>query len=117
MVPNIKPISLVPSSSENSIGNNGPNMSIANSVPITNRVVGDIKSLDRQENNLHHNFRRQIFSPYLAPSNGSTTESFLKAKAITSSIYRHNEMSTKYHMISAIPVKLYKMQKKLDLIF
>ena len=116
MLPNIKPISTIPHSSNHSTVQSSVNIGTANTMPTT-RIVGDIKNSNRQENNLHHNFRKQVFSPYLAPSNGSTTESFLKAKSIKSSIYRHNEMSTKYHMISAIPIKLYNMQRKIDLIF
>ena len=117
MLPNIKPISTIPHSSNHSTGQSSINTGVANTMPITSRNVGDIKNSNRQENNLHHNFRKQVYSPYLAPSNGSTTESFLKSKSIKSSIYRHNEMSTKYHMISAIPIKLYNMQRKIDLIF
>ena len=116
MIPNIKSINAVSNINE-STTSNSVNTNIANNMPITTKVVGDVKNSNRQQNNLHHNFRKQIYSPYLAPSSGSTTESFLKAKAITSSIYRHNEMSTKYYMISTIPIKLYNMQKKIDLIF
>ena len=68
----------------------------------------------RQQNNLHHNYRKQIYSVYGAPSSGSTTE-VLKSKSLSSPIYRHNEMSTKYNMISSVPMKLYKMQKSIDL--
>ena len=39
----------------------------------------------------------------------------LKSKSLNSPIYRHNEMSTKYNMISSVPMKLYKMQKSIDL--
>ena len=77
MLPNIKPISTIPHSSNHSTAQSSVNTGVANTMPITTRVVGDIKNSNRQENNLHHNFRKQVFSPYLAPSNGSTTESFL----------------------------------------
>ena len=88
---------------------------IANSVPITDSYVRSISESHRQQNNLHHNYRKQLYSVYGAPSSGSTTESFLKSKSLNSPVYRHNEMSTKYNMISSVPMKLYKMQKSIDL--
>ena len=88
---------------------------IANSVPITDSYVRSIGEANRQQNNLHHNYRKQLYSVYGAPSSGSTTESFLKSKSLNSPVYKHNEMSTKYNMISSVPMKLYKMQKSIDL--
>ena len=88
---------------------------IANSVPITDNYVRSISDSQRQQNNLQYNYRKQLYSVYGAPSSGSTTESFLKSKSLNSPVYRHNEMSTKYSMISSVPMKLYKMQKSIDL--
>ena len=88
---------------------------IANSVPITENYVRSMGEPLRQQNNLHYNYRKQLYSPFGAPSSGSTTESFLKSKSLNSPVYRHNEMSTKYNMISSVPMKLYKMQKSIDL--
>ena len=93
--------------------NNASN--IANSVPITENYVRGIGESQRQQNNLQYNYRKQLYSLYGAPSTGSTTESFLKSKSLNSPVYRHNEMSTKYNMISLVPMKLYKMQKSIDL--
>ena len=88
---------------------------IANSVPITENYIKSISESQRQQNNLQYNYRKQLYSAYGAQSTGSTTESFLKSKSLNSPIYRHNEMSTKYNMISSVPMKLYKMQKSIDL--
>ena len=88
---------------------------IANSVPITENYVRSMGEPLRQQNNLHYNYRKQLYSSFGAPSSGSTTESFLKSKSLNSPVYRHNEMSTKYNMISSVPMKLYKMQKSIDL--
>ena len=89
---------------------------IANSMPITENHVRNINEPLRQQNNLQYNYRRQLYSTYGAPSSGSTTESFLKSKSLYSPVYRHNEMSIKYNMISTVPIKLYKMQKSIDLV-
>ncbi len=91
------------------------NNQTANGMPITNNFVGEPTNVYRQSNNLSPNYMKQVYSSYLAPSNGSTTESFLKAKASFSSNFRHNEKATRYQMVSEINQKLYKMQKKIDL--
>ena len=87
----------------------------ANGMPITKNFVGEATNIYRQNNSLSPNYMRQAYSSYLAPSNGSTTESFLKAKASFSSNFRHNEKAIRYQMVSEINQKLYKMQKKIDL--
>ena len=58
---------------------------IANSVPITDNYVRSISDSQRQQNNLQYNYRKQLYSPYGAPSTGSTTESFLKSLKVHSS--------------------------------
>ncbi len=88
----------------------------ANTMPVTKNFVGEPSNIEKQNNRLVPNYMRQVYSPYLAPSNGSTTESFLKAKTSFSSNFRHNEMATRYQMTSEIPLKLYKMRRKIDLI-
>lgn len=87
----------------------------ANDVPFTENSVTQITNINRQNNNLSPNYMRQVYSNHLAPSNGSTSESFLKARASLSSNFRHNEKTIRYQMISEINQKLYKMQKKIDL--
>ncbi len=45
------------------------------------------------------------YHPHNAPSSGSTTESFLKSRALNQPVFIHNEAKTKYAMISAISIK------------
>ena len=89
----------------------------ANVVPINNQssFVDETFNTYRRNNNLIPDYMKKVYSPSLAPSSGSTTESFLKAKAALSSNFRHNEKATRYQMISEITQKLYKMQKNIDL--
>ena len=47
-------------------------------------------------------------------SNGSLTESFIRSRASLSPSYFHNEISTRYNMISAIPLKLTQLKKSIE---
>ena len=89
----------------------------ANDMPINHHTnfVDETSNSYRRNNNLTPNYMKSVYSPSLGPSSGSTTENFLKAKSILSSNFRHNEKATRYQMISEIDLKLYKMQKNIDL--
>ena len=87
----------------------------ANGMPISENGITQIEHSSRQFNNLKPNFMKNVYSPSLAPSAGSTTESFLKAKTSYSSNFRQNEKATRYQMISQQDLKLYNMQKSIDL--
>ena len=87
----------------------------ANGMPISENGITQIEHSSRQFNNLKPNFMKNVYSPSLAPSTGSTTESFLKAKTSYSSNFRQNEKATRYQMISQQDLKLYNMQKSIDL--
>ncbi len=87
----------------------------ANTMPMTKNFVSQVSNSNKQNNNFHHNYLKRIYSANLTPSNGSTTESFLKSKSTFSPIFRHNEMATRYEMISSIPMKLYQIKKKINL--
>ena len=89
----------------------------ANGMPITSQAnfVDQSSNIYKRNNNLVPDYMKKVYSPSLAPSSGSTTESFLKAKSINSSNFRHNEKATRYQMTSEINLKLYKMQKNIDL--
>ena len=87
----------------------------ANGMPISENGITQIEHSSRQFNNLKPNFMKNVYSPSLAPSAGSTTESFLKAKTSYSSNFRQNEKATRYQMISQQDIKLYNMQKSIDL--
>ena len=60
------------------------------------------------------NFEKYLFT-ISCTFDSSTTESFLKAKTSYSSNFRQNEKATRYQMISEIDLKLYNMQKTIDL--
>ena len=87
----------------------------ANGMPISENGITQIEHSSRQFNNLKPNFMKNVYSPSLAPSTGSTTESILKAKTSYSSNFRQNEKATRYQMISQQDLKLYNMQKSIDL--
>lgn len=87
----------------------------ANGMPISENSINQIEHSFRQFNNLTPRYMKNVYSPSLSPSSGSTTESFLKAKALLSSNFRQNEKATRYQMISEIDLKLYNMQKTIDL--
>ena len=87
----------------------------ANGMPISENGITQIEHSSRQFNNLKPNFMKNVYSPSLAPSTGSTTESFLKAKTSYSSNFRQNEKATRYQMTSQQDLKLYNMQKSIDL--
>ena len=87
----------------------------ANGMPISENSVNQVEHSSRQFNNLAPRYMKNIYSPSLSPSSGSTTENFLKSKALLSSNFRHNEKATRYQMISEIDLKLYNMQKTIDL--
>ena len=89
----------------------------ANVVPINNQssFVDETFNTYRRNNNLMPDYMKKVYSPSLGPSSGSTTESFIKAKSTYSPNFQHNEMATRYQMISEINQKLYKMQKNIDL--
>ena len=99
------------------INNLSSSVKSANSVPSHNasNFVDETHHSYKKNNSLQPNYMKQVYSPLLAPSNGSTTESFLKSKSLLSSNYRHNESVTKYEFISKGHLKLYQMQKKIDL--
>ena len=93
------------------------NIFSANDMPINSQTnfVDQSSHTYRRNNNLVPDFMKNVYSPSLGPSSGSTTENFLKAKSINSSNFRHNEKATRYQMTSEINLKLYKMQKNIDL--
>ena len=66
---------------------------------------------------INHNvndYRKNIFTTHLAPSTGSLTENFLKAKSLLSPVYRNNEAISKYEAISLGPLMLKQVKKDLD---
>ena len=73
--------------------------------------VQNNKDINHQVNN---RLLKQIYTQNLAPSIGSLTENFVKAKSLFSPIYRSNEAVAKYEAVSLSPIKLTQVKKDLD---
>lgn len=86
----------------------------ANSVPTNNRVVSETGVTKRPLNNTPPNFIRHVYINNQSSSNGSLTESFIRSRASLSPSYFHNEITTRYNMISAIPLKLTQIKKSVE---
>ena len=88
----------------------------ANHMPNGLMRVPEIQNNKNINNNLNNQQLKQIYTAKLAPSSGSLTENFLKAKSISSPVYRYNEASTKYEAISMGPLMLKQLKKNLDMV-
>ena len=85
----------------------------ANPVP-TNRMVTEPNVIKRALNNVSPNFLRNVYMSNQSSSNGSLTESYIRSRASLSPAYQYNEISTRYNMISAIPMKLVQIKKSIE---
>ena len=83
----------------------------ANSMPTNNRLVTEVNVLRKPNNNVPPNYLRQIYIGNQRSGNGSLTESFIRSRSSFSPAYMHNEITTRYDMISAIPMKLTQIKK------
>ena len=86
----------------------------ANSMPTNNRVISETGVTKRLLNNTPPNFIRHVYVNNQSASNGSLTESFIRSRASLSPSYFHNEISTRYNMISAIPLKLTQLKESVE---
>ena len=86
----------------------------ANNMPNGLLRVPSIENNKNMNNHLVHDYKRNIFTSNLAPSIGSLTENFLKAKSLLSPVYRNNEAIAKYEAISLGPLMLKQVKKDLD---
>ena len=86
----------------------------ANSMPTENRIVTETGVTKRPLNNTPPNFIRHVYVNNQTSSNGSLTESFIRSRASLSPSYFHNEISTRYNMISAMPLKLIQIKKSVE---
>jgi hypothetical protein len=86
----------------------------ANSMPTENRIVTETAVTKRPLNNTPPNFIRHVYINNQSSSNGSLTESFIRSRASLSPSYFHNEISTRYNMISAMPLKLIQIKKSVE---
>ena len=86
--------------------------------PVANRNI--IREVDDNHNLSPYNrenselLKRKIYSPKLAPSQGITTEAFLKSRELFGPIYVHNEKVTKYLMISSIKTLARQQKNSID---
>ena len=86
----------------------------ANSMPINDRIVSETSVSKRPLNNTPPNFIRHVYVNNQTASNGSLTESFIRSRASLSPSYFHNEIVTRYNMISAIPKDLTQLKKSVE---
>ena len=87
--------------------------SSANTVPTNNIRILEPNNIRRPLNNVHPNYLRHVNISNQS-SSGSLTESYIRSRASLSPTYNYNEISTRYNMISVIPMKLVEMKKSFD---
>ena len=86
----------------------------ANSVPTNYRTVIEPNVIRKSSNNIPPNYLRQVYMGSNSSSNGSLTESFIRSRASFSPNYMHNEITTRYDMISAIPMNILQIKKSVN---
>ena len=86
----------------------------ANSVPTKGRIVNETGVTKRALNNSPPNFIRHVYVNNQSASNGSLTESFIRSRASLSPSYFHNEIVTRYNMVSAVPINVTQLKKSFE---
>ena len=86
----------------------------ANTMPTDNRAVVETGVTKRALNNVPPNFIRHVYLNNQSASNGSLTESFIRSRSSLSPSYFHNEIVTRYNMISAIPKNITQLKKSFE---
>ena len=86
----------------------------ANIMPTNDRIVSETGVTKKAQNNTPPNFIRHVYVNHQSASNGSLTESFIRSRASLSPSYMHNEITTRYNMISQIPLKLTQIKKSFE---
>ena len=86
----------------------------ANSMPTNNRVISETGVPKRALNNTPPNFIRHVYVNNQTASNGSLTESFIRSRASLSPSYFHNEIISRYNMISAVPKNITQLKKSFE---
>lgn len=86
--------------------------------PLQNRnivtEVGDNHNLNPYNRENSELLKKKIYSPKLAPSNGVSTEAFLKSRELFSPVYFHNEIVTRYLMISSMKTTSNQQKNSID---
>ena len=86
----------------------------ANTMPNIGRPIQEPNVLRKSSNNVYPNFIRQVYSNNQSSSHGSLTESFIRSRASLSPTYMHNEITTRYEMISTIPRVFSEIKKSVN---
>ena len=86
----------------------------ANSMPTTGKIVNETGVSKRALNNSPPNFIRHVYVNNQTASNGSLTESFIRSRASLSPSYFHNEIVTRYNMVSAVPKNITQLKKSFE---
>ena len=86
----------------------------ANSMPTKGRIVTETGVPKRALNNEPPTFIRHVYVNNQSASNGSLTESFIRSRASLSPSYFHNEIITRYNMISAVPNNITQLKKSFE---
>ena len=86
----------------------------ANSMPTKGRIVTETGVPKRALNNEPPNFIRHVYVNNQSASNGSLTESFIRSRASLSPSYFHNEIVTRYNMISSVPNNITQLKKSFE---
>ena len=86
----------------------------ANSMPTAGRIVTETGVIKRALNNEPPNFIRHVYVNNQTASNGSLTESFIRSRRSLSPSYFHNEIVTRYNMISAVPKNITQLKKSFE---
>ena len=86
----------------------------ANSMPTTGRIVTETGVSKRALNNAPPNFIRHVYVNNQTASNGSLTESFIRSRASLSPSYFHNEIVSRYNMISSVPKNITQLKKSFE---
>ena len=86
----------------------------ANSMPTTGKIVNETGVPKRALNNTPPNFIRHVYVNNQTASNGSLTESFIRSRASLSPSYFHNEIVTRYNMISSVPKNITQLKKSFE---
>ena len=86
----------------------------ANSMPTVGRIVTETGVTKKASNNEPPNFIRHVYVNNQTASNGSLTESFIRSRASMSPSYFHNEIVTRYNMISSVPKNITQLKKSFE---
>ena len=81
---------------------------------IIDKIVSETGVSKRALNNTPPNYIRHVYINNQTASNGSLTESFIRSRASLSPSDFHNEIVTRYNMISAIPKDLTHLKKSVE---